>query len=96
MSIIKNLEIIGILAAICTTIAFIPQVVKVYRSKSAKDISLGMYSIFCIGLTLWIIHGIMIKDKPLIFANIITLLLATSILIMKLFWGSKNDKNVKL
>lgn len=78
--------IIGILAGICTTIAFLPQVLKTWRSKSAKDLSLGMFSIFCTGVALWLAYGILIEDLPIIMANGFTFVLAGSLLYFKLIY----------
>ncbi len=78
--------IIGILAGICTTLAFLPQVVKTWRSKSAKDLSLGMFSIFCTGVALWLTYGILIEDLPIILANGFTFVLAGSLLYFKLIY----------
>jgi MtN3 and saliva related transmembrane protein len=78
------MTLIGLAAGFCTTAAFLPQVIKTWKSKSAKDLSLGMYSIFCTGVLLWLIYGIMISDLPIILANAITLILAVSILFFKL------------
>ena len=77
------MEIIGFLAGTCTTLAFVPQVYKVWKLRSTKDISLGMYVIFCIGLVLWIVYGAWLHSYSLIGANVITLLLASAILYMK-------------
>ncbi len=76
--------IIGLAAGFCTTIAFLPQAVKTWKSKSAKDLSLGMYSIFCTGVILWLTYGILISDLPIILTNLATLTLALSILYFKL------------
>ncbi len=76
--------IIGLAAGFCTTAAFLPQAVKTWKTKSAKDLSLGMYSIFCTGVVLWLIYGILIQDLPIILTNIVTLTLALSILYFKL------------
>ncbi len=78
------ITIIGLAAGFCTTIAFFPQALKTWKSKSAKDLSLGMYSIMCTGVTLWLIYGILISDFPIIIANAATLTLALSILYFKL------------
>jgi len=78
------MTLIGLAAGFCTTAAFLPQVIKTWKSRSAKDLSLGMYSIFCTGVLLWLIYGIMISDLPIILANAITLMLAVSILFFKL------------
>ncbi len=65
-------------------ISFIPQAVKIYRSKSARDISLLTFLGFTLGITLWLIYGIVIRELPIIFANAGTLILAGLILGMKL------------
>lgn len=82
------MTLVGLAAGFCTTAAFLPQVIKTWKSKSAKDLSLGMYSIFCTGVLLWLIYGIMISDLPIILANAITLILAVSILFFKLTFKS--------
>lgn len=82
-------EIVGLLAGACTTLSFLPQVLKVWSTKSAKDISLGMYVLFCIGIVLWIIYGVLIGAPSIIIVNCITFLLASLILIMKFRWKDK-------
>lgn len=81
--------ILGLTAATLTTIAFIPQVIKTWKTKSAEDLSLGMYSIFCTGVLLWLIYGILIEDIPVIAANTVTLILALTILFFKFFYKGK-------
>jgi MtN3 and saliva related transmembrane protein len=76
--------IIGLIAGFCTTIAFLPQAAKTWKSKSAKDLSLGMYLILCTGVLLWLTYGIILNDLPIILTNIATLSLALSILYFKL------------
>ena len=78
------IQILGLAAGSCTTIAFLPQVIKTWKSGSAKDLSLGMFSFFCFGVLLWLIYGIIINDLPVILANLFTLLLASSLLYFKL------------
>ena len=80
-------ELIGSLAAILTTSAFIPQVWQVWRSKHTKDISLAMYATFTCGVALWLGYGILLNAWPIILANSITLLLAGTVLILKLRFG---------
>jgi MtN3 and saliva related transmembrane protein len=80
-------ELTGSLAAIFTTSAFIPQVWQVWRSKHTKDISLAMYALFTSGVALWLAYGILLLAWPIIIANSITLLLAGSVLILKLKFG---------
>lgn len=80
------IQIIGLVAGACTTIAFVPQVIKTYRSKSAKDLSSGMFLTFWFGIILWLIYGIIKNDLPIMVANTntLTLVLATVILILKI------------
>lgn len=76
--------IIGLLAASCTTISFLPQAIKVIKTKQTKDLSLSMYSIFTSGILFWLIYGILIKDLPIMIANSITLVFTIIILSMKI------------
>lgn len=78
------IQILGFVAAVCTTGSFIPQALKTISTKDTKGISLGMYVMFVLGVTLWLVYGIVINDLPLILANIITLILSLTILIYKL------------
>jgi len=78
------LDIIGYIGAICTTSAFIPQVIYTIKTKDTKSISLGMYIIFLIGITSWLIYGIYKQDLPLTLANSLTIILAGIILVCKL------------
>jgi MtN3 and saliva related transmembrane protein len=75
---------IGFAAALLTTLSFVPQVLKVWRTRSAKDISLGMYSLFTLGIAAWLLYGVLIDSWPVILANLVTLVLAGSVLVMKL------------
>ncbi len=77
-------EIIGYFAAAGTTFSFVPQAVKIFKSKNTKDISLGMYIIFVLGILCWLIFGIMTKSMPIILANIVSFILSMTILIMKI------------
>ncbi|MCX2745700.1 SemiSWEET transporter [Mangrovivirga sp. M17] len=79
-------EIIGIVAGCCTTIAFLPQVIKTWRSKSARDLSLTMFLVFFTGVLLWLIYGILIADLPVILANGATLVLAGILLFFKVIY----------
>ncbi len=74
-------EIIGLIAAVCTTFAFIPQVIKVWKTKQTNDLSLRMYSIMFIGILLWLIYGIRIDSLSIIFANVVTAILVGTILV---------------
>lgn len=75
---------IGLLAGTLTTIAFLPQVIKTWKTKSTRDVSLEMFVIFCSGVFLWIVYGAFIGDLPIVAANIVTLSLASTILFFKL------------
>ena len=66
-----------------TTIAFLPQVLKTWKSRSAKDLSLGMFSLFCLGVVMWLAYGILMRDIPVIAANFMTLILASTLLFFK-------------
>jgi len=77
-------QLLGLTAGTFTTIAFLPQVIKTWKSRSAKDLSLGMFSFFCLGVVLWLTYGFMVNDIPVIVANLLTLVLASSLLFFKL------------
>ena len=74
-------EIIGLIAAVCTTFAFIPQVMKVWETKQTKDLSLRMYSIMFMGILLWLVYGIRIDSLSIILANLVTATLVGTILV---------------
>ena len=78
------LDGVGTAAAICTTISFVPQLLRVWKRKSASDISLVMFLLFNLGLSLWLLYGIGIHSFPMIAANAVTLTLALLILVLKL------------
>ena len=78
---------IGLLAALLTTAAFLPQVLHTLATRDTRGISLRMYVIFVAGVLLWLIYGLLTHDLPLILANAVTLLLAGAILILKLRHG---------
>lgn len=79
--------ILGLSAAFCTTLSFVPQVVKAWRSRSTRDISLGMFLLMVTGIVLWLAYGIVRIDIPLIVANATTLALAGTILFLKVRYG---------
>ncbi len=78
---------VGIFSGVCTTISFIPQVIKTWKSKSTKDISFLMFTLFTIGVAGWLIFGILLKNFPIIITNFVTLILASLILIAKIKFG---------
>lgn len=77
-------EWLGLVAGSLTTIAFVPQVVKIWKSRHAHDISLAMFAIFSSGVALWLVYGFLIGSMPVIVANSITLVLALTILVLKI------------
>ncbi len=77
-------DLLGFLAGCLTTSAFVPQVVKTWKSKSTQDLSLGMWSAFCFGVFCWLIYGLKINALPIILTNLITLILAGIILFFKI------------
>ncbi len=79
--------LIGLTAAALTTSSFIPQFIKAWRTKSTSDLSTGMFIIFVMGITLWLVYGLIKWDIPIIVANSATLVLAGGILVMKLKYG---------
>ncbi|MBU0621604.1 MAG: SemiSWEET transporter [Gammaproteobacteria bacterium] len=82
-----SVDWIGSAAATLTTTAFIPQALKVWHTRHTADISLGMYAMFTLGVALWLAYGILLGAWPVVVANAITLLLAGTVLAMKLRFG---------
>lgn len=76
------IELIGLLAAGLTTLAFVPQVLKVLKDGDTRGISLVMYTVFCVGVLLWLVYGLLIGNGPIVLANALTLLLASTVLYM--------------
>ena len=83
----KAIDWIGYVAAILTTISFVPQVWQIWRTQITKGISLRMYVLFTCGVSLWLIYGILLASWPMIIANTITVILAGGVLFMKLRHG---------
>ena len=75
---------VGLGAGLLTTCAFVPQVLKIWRTKSAKDISLRTYIAFSLGVAMWLVYGILKQEPPIILWNAVTLVLAIAIVAMKL------------
>ena len=82
-----NLEWLGYAAAALTSAAFIPQAVMTIRTRDTRGISRGMYIIFTVGVACWLAYGIALDSGPMIVANIVTLALASTILVLKLRFG---------
>ncbi|MEZ4874333.1 MAG: SemiSWEET transporter [Flavobacteriaceae bacterium] len=86
---IDSAEIIGLIAATLTTSAFVPQVVKTWKTKNVEGLSLTMYSVFFVGIVLWLVYGIMVGSLSVIVANIVTAILAFVLVYFKLTFKSK-------
>lgn len=84
-------EAIGFAAAACTTLAFVPQAVRVWRTRSAEDISLAMYLILVAGIAMWIVYGALIRSEPLVAANVVSLALAGAVLAGKLRFTRRGE-----
>lgn len=78
-------EIAGFVAGILTTSAFLPQLIKIIKSRHTKDLSILTYVIFCSGIVIWIFYGIALKSLPIIIFNVITLLLNLIIIALIIF-----------
>ncbi len=78
------LDLIGFLAAVLTTVSFVPQAWHTFQTRDVRGISLGMYSVFTAGVACWLIYGLLLGAWPIVIANCITLALAAAILVMKL------------
>ncbi|HZY63481.1 MAG TPA: SemiSWEET transporter [Edaphobacter sp.] len=90
----ETINFIGYVAATCTTVSFLPQLIRVLRLRSAREISLGMFSIFSTGTALWMAYGALVHSKPVFAANTVTLVLAGSILVLKLRFDRSAAKEV--
>lgn len=75
---------LGLVAGVLTTLAYLPQLIKTWKSRSAADLSWSMLIILCTGIVLWLIYGFYIQDLPIIAANIVTLIFASIILLLKI------------
>ncbi|MFH1234006.1 MAG: SemiSWEET transporter [Candidatus Diapherotrites archaeon] len=82
-----SMEMLGFVAGFLTTVSFLPQAIKAWKTKSTKDISLPMYLLFILGVSLWVIYGFLINSLALLLANIVTLIIALFILYMKIRHG---------
>lgn len=80
-------DLTGYVAAILTTFSFVPQLLRVWRTRSVADISLGMYTMYTVGIAIWLAYGIMIMSWPVIVSNFITLIFAACVLAMKIRFG---------
>ena len=82
-----NADLIGAVAGTLSTIAFVPQAWRIWKTRSARDLSLPMYLIFTSGVALWFVYGLLLGAVPIIVCNGLTLVLAGTVLAMKLRFG---------
>jgi len=80
----NSIKILGLFAGTLTTISFLPQVIRTWKTRSAKDLSWVMFSVFCLGTLLWLTYGILIDDLAIIVANSVTAVLSATLLFFKL------------
>ena len=80
-------DLLGTIAGILTTLAFVPQVWRVWKTRSTRDISLGMYLVFTAGVGFWLAYGLVLGAWPIIVANSVTLILTGTVLALKLRHG---------
>jgi MtN3 and saliva related transmembrane protein len=75
--------IIGSVAGLLGVVSFVPQIVKIWRTKSSKDVSLAMFLVFCVSTLLWIAYGILVRSAPIIATNVSIFILASTVLVLK-------------
>lgn len=81
---IEPITTLGLVAGVLTTLAYLPQLIKTWQSKSAADLSWSMLIILCLGILLWLAYGMVVHDIPILVANVVTLIFASIILILKI------------
>ena len=84
---------VGLVAGLLTTIAFVPQVLKIYRTKSGRDISARMFTLFSIGIVLWLVYGFLLGQWPIVLANAVTLVLSLTIIGLKIRYRRRDGKS---
>jgi len=82
-----NIEWFGYAAAVLTSFSFVPQAVMTIKTRDTRGISRGMYIIFTTGVALWLVYGILLGSWPMIFANVVTFVLAATVLALKIRFG---------
>ena len=91
----NGIDLIGYAAACMTTVSFLPQLIRVVKLRSARDISLGMFLIFTVGTVFWLIYGLSVHSLPVTIANGLTLVLSASILVCKLRFDNRATEELK-
>lgn len=80
---VESIDTLGLAAGALTTVSFVPQVIKIWRTKSGNDVSYGMFLLFSLGVLLWLLYGLALGAAPIIIANGITLVLALIVIALK-------------
>jgi MtN3 and saliva related transmembrane protein len=91
----RHVEDLGFAAAFCTTAAYVPQLVRIVRLRSARDVSLPTFLLMSVGVFLWLLYGLYTGSKPVIASNVVTLVLSLSILILKLRYDRRALEELK-
>lgn len=86
-------DLLGYLAGTLTTAALVPQVWRTFRTKDVSGISLRMYTIFTIGIAVWLAYGFLLREMPMLVANSVSLVLACAVLAMKLKYGRQHAQS---
>ncbi|HWQ38936.1 MAG TPA: SemiSWEET transporter [Burkholderiales bacterium] len=89
----RYIEWIGLAAGILTTLAFVPQLLKIYATRSGRDVSLRTFLIFSTGVALWLVYGLLIGSLPIILANVVTLVLALTIIALKIRYARHRPRD---
>ncbi|MFC1548459.1 SemiSWEET family sugar transporter [Candidatus Omnitrophota bacterium] len=87
-----HISTIGVIAGVCTSMSFVPQIIKIVKTKHVRDLSLGMYIILTTGIFLWLIYGILIKEFPIILANAAALIMCLFVVVSKIAFREKDQK----
>ena len=82
-------QLLGLVAGACTSTSTFPQIIKTYRTKDARDISIGMFSILLAGVSLWVLYGIEKSDVPIIATNVLAVILNATMLVFRFRYGKK-------
>ena len=88
------IDILGYVSATITTIAFLPQIIKTIETKSAKDVSMGMFVLFTVGVFLWVVYGFLTKTMPVLIANIVIFCLAVTQILLKIKYDKLENKKL--
>lgn len=86
-SLMSGIQLLGFAAAVLTTLCWLPQALRTIRTKDTRSLSLATQSVLTLGVSLWLIYGILIGDGPLILANVVTFILVSLILVLKIRYG---------